>query len=272
MYIEAIKKRTSVRTYKDETIPSDVLVKVQEIIDDIGNPFGAKFRFCLIENETAQGKLGTYGFIKGQKYYVAGCLEKSEKDLEGFGYAFEKVILNLTGLGLGTCWLGGTFKKGAFEQEAQLKGNEILPAITPIGYASEKRSIIERTVAMSAGARTRKNFEELFYDADFSEPLKTDDYKLKTCLEMVRMGPSASNKQPWRAVKSGSNVHFYLAETKGYSGNSAFGFRMQRIDLGIAACHFDLAAKELGLSGKIVGNDPGIPSEFEYSFSWEEAQ
>ena len=272
MYIENIKKRTSVRTYTNKPIPDEVLAKVNEIIDDTGNPFGANLRFCLIKNETAHGRLGTYGFIKGQKYYIAGCLEKSEKDLEGFGYAFEKAILSLTDLGLGTCWLGGTFKKGAFEQAAQLKENEILPAITPIGYASEKRSIIERTVAMSAGARTRKNFEELFYDADFSVPLKTDDYKLKTCLEMVRIGPSASNKQPWRAVKSDNNIHFYLAETKGYSGNSAFGFRMQRIDIGIAACHFDLAAKELGLSGKIIVNDPGIPSEYEYSFSWEEAQ
>jgi hypothetical protein len=88
---------------------------------------------------------------------------------------------------------------------------------------------------------------------------------------MVRIGPSASNKQPWRAVKQNGAVHFYLAETKGYAGNSSFGFKMQRIDLGIAACHIDMTAKELGIQGKITVNDPGIPSEYEYSFSWEEA-
>ena len=271
MYVEAIKKRTSIRTYSDKQIQKEVLEEVKEIIKDTQNPFGAGVRFCLLEAGKEQGKLGTYGFIRGQKHYVAGCLERSGKDLEGYGYAFEKVILELTGLELGTCWLGGTFSRGGFAKSAGLKEDEILPAVTPFGYAKNKRSITERIVAAGAGARKRKDFGELFFDEDFHSPLNIDDEKLKTCLEMVRIGPSASNKQPWRAVRKDGSIHFYLAKTKNYAGNSAYGFCMQRIDLGIAACHFDLAAKELGIQGKITVNDPGIPSEYEYSFSWEEA-
>ena len=33
-----------------------------------------------------------------------------------FGYVFEWLILRATDLGLATCWLGGTFKRGAFGQ------------------------------------------------------------------------------------------------------------------------------------------------------------
>ena len=271
MYVEAIKSRTSVRTYSDKQVEEEVLGKVEEILKDTQNPFGAKVRFGLLEAGKEKARLGTYGFIKGQKYYISGCLEKGEKDLEGYGYAFEKLILKLTDLGLGTCWLGGTFNRGGFKRSVSLSETEILPAVTPIGYPSERRSLVERTVAIGAGARTRKSFEALFFDGDFTLPLKTDDYKLKTCLEMVRIGPSASNKQPWRAVKQNRAVHFYLAETKGYSGNTAFGFTMQKIDMGIAACHFDLTANELGMSGSIAIDDPGIISEFEYSFSWKEA-
>ena len=270
MYVEAIKKRTSIRTYTDKQIPAEVLEEVKEIIKDTQNPFGAGVRFCLLEGRQRAWKAWDLRFHKRQKHYVAGCLERSAKDLEGYGYAFEKAILRLTDLGLGTCWLGGTFKRSSFNKSAELKDSEILPAVTPIGYPSGKRSLMERTVAMGAGARTRKGFEELFFDGDFTLPLKTDDYKLKTCLEMVRIGPSASNKQPWRAVKQNGAVHFYLAETKGYAGNSSFGFKMQRIDLGIATCHIDMTAKELGIQGKITVNDPGIPSEYVYSFSWEE--
>lgn len=271
-YIETMKKRISVRTYTGEAIPKDVMQKVRKIIEDTNNPFGAEVRFNLLESDNTEGKLGTYGFIRGPKVFIAGCLKKGDKDLEGYGYAFEKVILDLTELGLGTCWLGGTFKRGTFAKSAQLNEDEYLPAATPIGYAKEKKSLTERIVAASAGARKRIDFSELFFDGDFSTPLKLDDSDLKTCLEMVRIAPSASNKQPWRVLKQGENLHFYLAETKNYTGNKAFGFCMQKIDLGIAACHFELAAKELGLNGAIKINDPKIETKFEYLFTWEGVQ
>ncbi|MBQ2348800.1 MAG: nitroreductase, partial [Clostridia bacterium] len=35
-------------------------------------------------------------------------------------------------------------------------------------------------------------------------------------LEAVRLSPSAVNKQPWRAVVSGSEVYFYESRSKGY--------------------------------------------------------
>jgi nitroreductase len=86
---------------------------------------------------------------------------------------------------------------------------------------------------------------------------------------MTRLSPSASNKQPWRIVKDGNNFHFYLSHTKGYS--KAMGFDMQRIDIGIAMCHFELTAKELGLNGKWMNVAPSIKSQdenTEYIISW----
>ena len=46
----------------------------------------------------------------------------------------ESLILYATSLGLGTCWIGGTFKKGQFAKAIDLKGDEILPIVLPIGY------------------------------------------------------------------------------------------------------------------------------------------
>jgi len=90
---------------------------------------------------------------------------------------------------------------------------------------------------------------------------------------MVRLAPSASNKQPWRIVLSEdkNTCHFYLEPTPNYSGNK-MGFEMQRIDMGIAMCHFELACKELKLSGKWKVNDPKIDllnEQTEYIVSWE---
>ena len=69
----------------------------------------------------------------------------------------------------------------------------------------------------------------------------------------VRQGPSASNKQPWRILKSADRFHLYLQRTRGYRNvftRMAQVDDMQRIDMGIAMCHFELTARELGLSGK----------------------
>lgn len=269
---ELIQKRTSVRTYDPKPVEPEMLEQLKGYFDEAAqNPFGAKVRFNIVEG--GSGKLGTYGFIKGVKTFFAGCVKKGGHDMEGFGYAFEKAVLFATAQGLGTCWLGGTFKRASF-MELVKPNNEFMPAISPVGYAAEKKTLTEKMVAAGAGARKRKRFGEVFFDKNVKTPLFLDEGTLKACLEMVRIGPSASNKQPWRVIRSGGVLHFYLAADKMYAGNTLYGFCMQRIDMGIAACHFELTAKELGLPGGITFNEPSLPEDavqdnWTYSFSWQ---
>ncbi len=269
--IDLIRRRTSVRTYEPGPVEADKLERLKAFMATVQNPFGAQVRFGLTES-SAQ-KVGTYGFIKGAKTFFAGCVKKGGMDMEGFGYAFEHVVLYATALGLGTCWLGGTFRRSAFIDRMKPAG-EYLPAVSPVGYASERKSLTEKAVAAGAGARKRKRFGEVFFDGTASKPLMLDDGALKDCLEMVRIGPSASNKQPWRVIIKDGACHFYAIVDKRYAGNSIYGFTMQRIDLGIAACHFELSARELGLSGSLVVDDPQLISDellaegWHYGFSW----
>ena len=272
--IDLIKQRTSIRTYANTPIEPEKRAAMKAFLkENTDNPFGAQVRFALIDKADAPHRLGTYGLLRGMKTFIVGCAVPGAMDMEGFGYAFEKAVLFAGSLGLGTCWAGGTFTRGAFANAVGLK-DEILPAISPLGYASKRPSVIERMTAAGAGARTRKAFGEMFFDGDFDTPLQLPDGALKTCLEMVRIGPSASNKQPWRVVKQGGKLHFYLQKTKNYAGNGAFGFCMQCIDMGIAACHFELSARALGLIGKIMIDDPGLltqsqgDSGLSYKYSW----
>jgi nitroreductase len=270
--IELIEKRVSVRTYSSRTVEKDKLVALDNYLkDNAGNPFGAVVRFAVLESEYTP-HLGTYGFIRGAKAFLSGCVKKGGRDIEGFGFEFERAVLYATSLGLGTCWIGGLFTRDAFA--AALKPeDEHLPAISPVGYAAERKSLIERAVAAGAGARKRKDASELFFEGDWSKPLEASR-TLMACLEMVRLAPSASNKQPWRAIRTDSGLHFYMKADKKYAGNTMFGYCMQRIDMGIAACHFYLSAKETGLEGEIVFDDPcllsgeQIKDGLSYSFSW----
>jgi nitroreductase len=250
--VDIIENRRSVRTFKEEKLSQDVKFGLREFTDKLEGPFDAKVRFELMDDqgitEKTGGKIGTYGIIKGSPAYIASSVEKAQNSLEQLGYTFEKLMLYGESLGLGSCWLGGTFKRSVFEEAMDLKEDEMLPAVTPIGYPAPKKSVVESVMRTLAGSNNRKPWNELFFNQSFQNPLtESEAGQYKTALEMVRLGPSASNKQPWRIVKDGLNFHFYLQSAKGYS--NALGFNIQKIDIGIAMCHFEMTARESGLEG-----------------------
>jgi nitroreductase len=186
------------------------------------------------------------------------------------GYEFEKLILYLTTLGLGTCWLGGTFKRGEFAKVMNLTDGMLFPAVSPVGYF-EKRRLKETMIRSVVKADLRKPWETLFFKDGLKDPLTREEAgEHAFALEMLRLGPSASNKQPWRVVNAGTKYHFYELKTPGYS--SAFDFDMQEIDMGIAACHFHLAAIQKGIKGAFsFKDDPHLdaPEHIVYKFTWE---
>ena len=75
---------------------------------------------------------------------------------------------------------------------------------------------------------------------------------------MVRLGPSATNSQPWRIVLCGNTVHFYEKQNKGMSSGD---WDVQKIDMGIALCHFELGALESGLHPVLHLEDPNLPAQ-----------
>jgi hypothetical protein len=76
-------------------------------------------------------------------------------------------------------------------------------------------------------------------------------------------------------LRIGPLWHFYLERTKNY-GKGTFIYNLlrladlQRVDMGIAMCHFELAALELGSDGGWTVDDPGIglPERMEYIATW----
>jgi nitroreductase len=270
---ELIKERTSTRTFDTNEIDKDRLEKLNDFISKINEETKIKARFIIISNRDSNitgktsEKLGTYGVISGANLFIVGILNKGDNMVIEFGYLFEKIILFATDLGIQTCWLGGTFNKSNFEQKSSLLNNEFIPIISPIGIKKDKSRVLEISMRALIGANKRKPWSELFFDKDISLPLtEISAGKYSVPLEMVRLGPSASNKQPWRVIKENELYHFFLCKTKGYG---VVGFDMQKNDLGIAKCHFELAAQEIGLKGKWdILEDVIIPADWEYVYTW----
>ena len=118
-------------------------------------------------------------------------------------------------------------------------------------YPAAKMSLRETTMRKGVKADSRLDSEKLFYDGAFDKPLPAENAgDLRLPLELVRLAPSAVNGQPWRLVLCGDRVHFY--EKRG-RGMASAAWDIQKIDMGIALCHFELGAV-------LQVEDPGIPN------------
>ena len=267
---ELIKLRTSTRSFDNEEVESTKFAKLNDYIENINKQSKIKARFILATNKNDSKdakKLGTYGIISGANSFIIGILDKDEKDSVEFGYLFEKIVLFATDLDLGTCWLGGTFKKENFENNIELGDDEFIPIVSPVGNKREKPKLFDKVMRAGAGSDKRKPWNELFFQGESLVPLTeaaAGSYSIP--LEMVRLGPSASNKQPWRIVKDKDNFHLFLSRTKGYGLTS---YDLQKNDMGIAKCHFELVANELGLKGSWKNIEAAkLENDWEYICTW----
>lgn len=255
--IETMLKRVSCRTYLPDPIDEEKKQSIRtSMMKHTKGPFGNTVRFQLVDFSSLSRdeikSLSTYGVIKGAGLFVVGIVKNQLEALEDFGYCMEKVVLEATRLGLGTCWLGASFRRKSFQKVIQAGEDDLIPAITPVGYAAEKKSVTESMVRVLAGSDLRKPWTKLFFQGNFMTPLQRETCGMfQVPLEMVRIAPSASNRQPWRVLKEeGKNhFHFYMRKPKAYEPlNQAVPF--QPVDIGIAICHFELAAHEAGLKGR----------------------
>ena len=279
--LELIKTRFSCRTYREEPIQPALVKELQAWIKEIDpGPFHEKpaiiLTAALPDDASSLSGLGTYGFIKNPAGFLIGKTSDQPDNLVDFGYVMEAVILKATELGLGTCWLGGTFNRSRFVREIDLHEGEIIPAVVSLGIPAEKPRAVDPAIRATAGSDQRLPWENLFYQDRFGRKLSREQAGLyRVPLEMVRQGPSASNHQPWRILKTRNQFHFYLKRTPGYP-RQIFNLvlklaDLQRVDLGIALAHFELSCRELDLKGSWIQEDPGAdPPEdtTEYIASW----
>ena len=254
---ELVKGRRSVRTYDGREISRPDLEKLSAFMDRIENPYGIPVEFQLLDGKKQKLKCPV---ISGTDLFIGAKVPHVSHMEEAVGYSFETLVLYAQSLGIGTVWVGGTMDRPAFERAMSLAENERMPCMSPIGYPAQKMSIKESLMRKGVKADVRDPFVTLFFDGTFNTPLTPDKANaLAQPLEMVRWAPSAVNKQPWRVVVTENMAHFYLKHTKGFISDAVGD--MQKVDLGIALCHFALAAKESGFDAQFHIGDPGIKTD-----------
>ncbi|MBQ8617768.1 MAG: nitroreductase [Clostridia bacterium] len=248
-----VRARRSVRTFDQRPIAKEDMDQLCAFMENVPNPYGIPVEFRLL-NAKAQNL--SCPVVVGTDLYVGAKMKKTPCLNEAVGYSFEHLVLFAQSLGVGTVWIGGTMDRAAFERAMNLEEDEVMPCVSPLGYPAKKMSLRETMMRKGVSADARMAFEALFFDGSFDTALTRERAgKLAQPLEMVRLAPSAVNKQPWRVVLTEDAAHFYLKRSKGFAGGT---LDMQKIDLGIALCHFDLAAREAGLAPRFVLSAPDV--------------
>ncbi len=259
---ELIMQRKSVRTYDGNSLSEEDKKSITDYMPQCTNPYVIPVEYRVLDaNEYGL----TSPVIAGGVTYIAGKLRRMPHSEEAFGYSFEKLLLYASSLGLGSVMIGGTMNREAFEKAMELGSDEVMPCVSPLGHAADKRSVKEMLMRKGIRADSRLKANELFFMDSFDRPVtETEEGELKDAYEMVRWAPSAVNKQPWRLVRTGERIHFYEKKSKGYTDST--GFDMQKIDMGIALYHFELGAKATGYSPVFEINEPDLihPADTEY--------
>jgi len=273
--IEAIRARRSVRSFDGKGLEDGARSALQRILESsrVG-PFGSDVGLALVDLSEDEGAFlrakVTYGVIHGARSYVVGSVAGPRATVD-FGHCLERVILEATKLGLGTCWIGGTFHRSAFAERARVEEGRLIPCVTPVGVAAQTKSLTERAMRVLAGSSGRLPWRELFFADAGAAPLSPEAAgAFAEPLECVRLAPSAANKQPWRVFSDpkASTFHFALSRQHVYD-RSISTVSLQEVDLGIALCHFELACRERKLEGSWRRDaQPKLPEGLEYIASW----
>ena len=164
-------------------------------------------------------------------YYVTISSEVNYLAQEYYGWYAEEVILLASHLGLGTCWVAGTYKKELVADTA-LEGQRN-DAIIPIGYEMEKVPLKQRTIRRTLVSRNKKPKKLIDSDVEFDD---IPDW-IKKGLDAVIDGPSAINLQPVSFSYKDGVLRAHFDESVG---------RWEAVDFGIAKLHFHLAVDEIG--------------------------
>lgn len=174
---------------------------------------GARLALCRVQEVLFTGTLLGMGRITGCTT-VAAVIASGKEPLCRLhaGILGEAFSLEAVGLGLGTCWVSGTYRKRLLE--VPLRESEAVLCVIALGKPAPD--------ATDTASRRRKPIERVARSYDRWPA------SLREAARAVQLAPSAMNLQPWQLGLDGRR--FIL------DGNDR-----SQLDLGIALCHAELA-------------------------------
>jgi nitroreductase len=245
--LEAIERRVSVRSFDKRSIETELLERLVTLARKAGHLTDTPPRIEPVSGAERTQRIishaiGSYGLVLTPPHLLVGVMPtESDSARIDLGYVLEQVVLEATRLGLGTCWITGTYDAQSAGDAVGMAQGEVAAAVIALGYPSERGwgRIHTGAVRRLARGHKRKPLKEIVFTERWGEPWSPDDADptLVSVLERARLAPSAVNRQPWRFVVQPHGLALALVQPK-------------PIDAGIVMAHVTLAAQALGREGR----------------------
>ena len=155
---EAIKKRWSVRSYKQEPVSDDDLFRILEaarLSPSARNRQHRKYVVVTPDEAFVQACNGQ-SWIGKAPVAIAGIVDPSLTTwaVADISIAFDHMVLQATELGLGTCWIGAFDEKKVKSLLGVPEGKDVV-AILVVGHPDEGESHKEKDPIESIWARDK---------------------------------------------------------------------------------------------------------------------
>lgn len=233
-----IPLRRSTRRYSDGVVSADRIEMVRALVSDVPRLNDAiDMRAFVVQDGAAlrpamSGLIGSYGKPSAPHFILVTSTEE-EGCYENVGFAIEHVVLGLTAMGLGTCWIGGQATREVFEAAVPDIPADHVPVVV-IAFGESPTALRKPGQVPS-----RKPM-------DVIAPEGTG--RFGDLLEAARLAPSAGNTQPSRFFVDGDRIDAF-ADFKTpliYRARADHLKLMNRVDVGIALSHISIAAQAAG--------------------------
>lgn len=270
--VDAVRMRRSTRTFEPVPLQPEHAAFIQAYLSDPGRmvgPFGGRARIELVELGHGDGlrdrEIGTYGYVKGYPSVLVAIARNQPRALVELAEVTHGLVLQLTRIGVASVWLGAAFNRADVQELLTLEPGELIGAMIPIGYATDKR-LKERILRFAIRSDNRKPMDVTYCFGDFNTPLGTHGGLFRTPLELARRAPSAKNKQSWRVVvaRDLSRLDIYAAFSLRHQvgvGRKMYACPPEYLDLGTYLKTLEVGLASEGLAGEFVIDDPGLTSK-----------
>lgn len=212
---EAIKARHSVRQYKNQSIDKTTIALLQAAVDDANRSASLHMQLVIDEPEAFAGGLAKYGKFSGVSNYIA--LVCRHGDDEQLGYYGERIVLLAQSLGLNSCWVGLTFRKQPGRYT--VSSGEVMRGVIALGYGATQ-GVQHSMKPVAQFCKVNGDMPDWF----------------RKGMEAALLAPTAMNMQRFEFE--------LLADGRTVAARTRFALISSylKMDLGIAKCHFEIAA------------------------------
>lgn len=236
--IDAIDVRVATRRFDPAPLDDAVRARISSMLDAVGTASGIHLEL-LAGFEDVFRDANASGHLSNSRDVIAVSAPEGDDWDEKAGYYAERVVLGLTLLGLGTCWVAGSWNREAVERHRHARPDDVLRAGVIVGNVPASEAYLttpfDELTARQRDHRGSKTWEQTTPEMSEDERQAAPSW-FRDGVEAALKAPSALNRQPVLfRYEAGDGTAIATIDPL-----AADSFAV--LDLGIAKLHFRIGA------------------------------